>query len=71
MVEPYMHLEEKLTTHFDNLASIESHSSCLAVKEFHQRRDDFGGGMLWKYNKYTPWRDSRRRIIKNVQILSF
>lgn len=71
MVEPYMLLKEKMATCFDNLASIESHSSRLAMNKSQQHWDDFVRGMLGKYKKYTFWWDSRWRFIKNVQILIF
>lgn len=54
MVEPYMILEEKITTYFDNHASIESHFNRLIGKESHWRRDDSDWGMLRKYGECAP-----------------
>lgn len=53
MVEPYLILEENLTTYFENPASIESHSNCSDGKDSHWHRDDFDQGMMGKYNMYT------------------
>lgn len=44
--EPYMLLEEKLITHFDNLASSESHFSCQVKKKTQQYLEDSERGML-------------------------
>lgn len=54
MVEAYMVLEEKLTTYFNNLASIKSHSNLSVGKESHWRRDDSNRIMLEKYDRHTP-----------------
>lgn len=62
MVEPYMILEEKLSTRFDNPASTSSHSIFLVGKKSHQRLDDPNRGMIGNYNKYTPLTVSRDKI---------
>lgn len=65
MVEPSMILEEKLSKHFGNPASIDSQSSCPFGKESHQRRDDPDPRMLGKYNKYTHLTVSCEKIYQD------
>lgn len=60
-----MILEEKLSMHFDNTASIDSQSSCPVGKESHQRQDDPHPGMLGKYNKYTHLTVSCEKIYQD------
>lgn len=54
MIEPYILLEEKLTTRFDDPISSESHSTRTIENESHWHRDDSDQGMLIKYDNYTP-----------------
>lgn len=63
MVEPYMLIDEKLTMHFDNPVSSESHSNHPTGKESHRCRDESDRGIMGKYNKYTPqWSPVRKFI---------
>lgn len=54
MVEPFMILEEKLTTRFNNPASTKSHLNFTTMNESHQHWDNSNRGMLGKHDKYTP-----------------
>lgn len=67
MFEPYMILEEKLTTRLDNPSSIEYHLSFPFGKESHRHHDDFDK-RLW--GNMTGIRSPERKFIRNMQILN-
>lgn len=65
MAKSYMTLEEKLSTHFENLVSSHTNSIHPIQKESHRKKDIFDRSLQGQYNKYTSLTVSREKIYQN------
>lgn len=70
LAQPYMTLEEKMTTRFDNPNSyIDASSDRPSRKESCWQKEDTDKGMYNRYKKWHLWIFTRIRFTKNVKML--
>lgn len=70
--QPYIMLEEKLNTHFDNQTSTANENFEPPLrKESHKRNKDADKGTYGRYDKYTPLNTSLGKIYRECANIEF